>query len=236
MILSDKFVWGKDSIVIESKPLLKYSDDQPRDERGRFGSGGGSTADSIAAKAAIFREQGGELSNPIEVFPSGTGLKSERDIFNRMLETMPAEWHDQSGVDFTYAALNDASHGSFTIVAYGENMSAIAGALNYDVNSGYSTMGPPSPGGREKIEIPPQIYVEYLGSTGIVDGTGSALVASVIQEAAGRGIGIGLSPVDKDAADFWSKMGMTEASHPSPVGTRYFQMSADKVKETAAKL
>ena len=49
--------------------------------------------------------------------------------------------------------------------------------------------------------------LHYLGTTGIVDGAGSALFGDAVKFAAENGVGISLSPLDAEAQDFWKSMG-----------------------------
>ena len=96
MILSDKFVWGKDSIVIESKPLLKYSEDQERDEYGRWTSGasGDMTKDDYKAiqhaqNTKLMASKGGELTAMQSKFwygYTGSGFKDQNMMTQQMKE------------------------------------------------------------------------------------------------------------------------------------------------------
>jgi hypothetical protein len=81
------------------------------------------------------------------------------------------------------------------IIAYDKN-GAIAGAISFN-----------------RIDFKgrtPQLFINHLGSTGIIDGTGSSLTRKVIKLAASEKREMQLFALDSNATKFWEKMGFDD--------------------------
>ena len=76
-----------------------------------------------------------------------------------------------------------------------------------------------------------------FGTTGIAEGTGSALVAMYLRQAAAENASVVISPIDQ-AQDFWAKMGFQHTPENAPAGGGYYLwgMTADDVKSVVAQL
>jgi hypothetical protein len=60
------------------------------------------------------------------------------------------------------------------------------------------------------VEIPKMMTMNYLGTTGLADGAGSALFGKVVKRAALEERGLILEPLNKKAKTFWEAMGFSD--------------------------
>jgi hypothetical protein len=100
--------------------------------------------------------------------------------------------------------------GTLVEVAFTED--GVAGAIQYSEMGGDATdfaFEGLTDGTEFKTE--PHIYIAYLGSTGLVDRTGSALAESVFKKAAAKNIGVYLQSKDASSTAFWERIGMKKA-------------------------
>lgn len=72
----------------------------------------------------------------------------------------------------------------------------------------------------------------YVGTTGYMDGAGSALYADSLKWASKKGLGIQLQPLDSDARSFWEAMGF-QSNVEDKI---YLYMDSTEVAEIAGKL
>ena len=107
-----------------------------------------------------------------------------------------------------------STQGDNVLVAYTQN-GDIAGALSFSKNT--------FPNGKMDLTI------EHAGSTGIIDGAGSALTQSIFKIASDEGRSITLDALP-DARKFWTKMGFA-----SDFGGSLMNMTAENVKKAAGK-
>ena len=101
---------------------------------------------------------------------------------------------------------------------------ANAGAISFSTEVSSSSSNKPT-------EI--VLAIEHLGSTGVFDGTGSALAKRVIKVAAEKNRKIVLRALDDNAKAFWTKVGF-QSETINNVLSRSMEMSLDKVKEEAS--
>lgn len=155
-------------------------------------------------------------------FISGIITAEEREIaletMQMMLEDVP-ELADDLGFKFTRLALKEST--ARYAVVEGEG---IAGAVGYHtidlLETGAGTSGK-------------ALYVEYIGSTGLVPGTGSGLMRELVEEAAAKGMGIVFEPENAGAEAFFKKMGMRW--DPYSVGSEHIMgLTAEQVARLAA--
>lgn len=136
---------------------------------------------------------------------------AHRDL-KEMAEALEEDYADPQdlGFRFTKFALSEDR-----VFIAGQEGQGIAGALGFYAEP----------------DTDEEVHVNYPGSTGIAEGTGSALTREMIREAARLGRGIALEPVDAGAEAFWTKMGMTV--DPWGYDTDVWGMTAERVRTVA---
>jgi hypothetical protein len=171
-----------------------------------------SVGEYITQKAGQFEGSGGYLMQ----MDGSAKVKANKDL-RELAAALGQDYADpkDTGFRFTKFALNSDEG----YVAHAEG-GGVAGALGLHRMTRDDLVGEPL--------HEPHLYIDYLGSTGIADGTGSALVHRALREAADGGWGVRLEPSDDNAAAFWTKMGMK--IDPWDVGTDYWGMTAAEVR------
>lgn len=153
-------------------------------------------------KSSVFYESGGELSNALSL--NASELKEAQITLELMEDVIGDEFKSDEGVQFTKMALESDLDDTKVIVAKTED--GLAGAISYhEMNKEKIEM---TYGMFENVDlerIKPHLYVQYLGSTGLVDKTGTALANAVFQEAANKNIGIMLEAANDGASAFGVK-------------------------------
>jgi SPP1 gp7 family putative phage head morphogenesis protein len=126
-------------------------------------------------------------------------------------------WNDDKGVKFTRFALdgeNMPGEKIFTAQTQPDGKwPYLAGAARVHVQDG-------------------ALHVDYVGTTGITRGTGTALAKKIAQHAAELGLPVIGEPENEGAATFWTKVGW----HEDPTGEGYqaFGWTADEAREFAS--
>lgn len=234
----------RDESKSANSDLNKYDEDQPRDELGRFGSGSGSgsgssgspienAANKIVEKTNALKKQGAEFvsikdfDQLVEADRSLIAL-ADRTINDPDMQMTPEDAIEgDRGFHMTQEALNFdarliAEHES-QVVVLRDSSGEVAGAALTHLDA--------SPNGETVMEM------KYLGTTGIVDGAGSALFGNAINFANAEGLGLQLYALDSEAYDFWTSMGFAHES-----GATQFEpneplsMSSDDVAAIAEKI
>ena len=220
--------------------LVKYDPDQPRDDSGRFGSGSGgsdspinSVANTIKEKTNALKEQGAELVSMkdvdqlIEADHDLIAL-ADRTINDPDMQMTPEDAIEgDNGFHMTQEALNFdarllAEHES-QVVVLRDAGGQVAGASQMFLNS--------NDNGETTMEL------AYLGTTGIVDGAGSALFGNAINFANAEGLGLQLHALDSEAYDFWTTMGFAHESGATQFQpNEWLSMSSDDVAAIAEKI
>lgn len=201
------------AVAIDKSVLVKYSDDQPRDENGRFGSGGGGSTNGSATNPKIdavankVQEKTQSLISQGATFDRMMNAEQQRSDYEQLLAlgaTVDPEMSPEEGIsmetgwEMTAEAINygnadqtlSADEGN--VYAMHDSAGQLAGAIAYSIVND---------GNNEVVEI------HYLGTTGAVDGAGSALFGNAASWAADRGLGLALTWLDTDAQSFWQNMG-----------------------------
>jgi len=207
--VSSKFLYAdNDEIEIVVEKANPYKDPT----NGRFTTGGAASA---------FSSAGGTISAPMA--DGSTELKKAQADMDAMTEAMGDDFRKDKGVEFTKLALNENEIGAEVKVARAED--GIAGAIQYahlpsDMANTMFGMD-----NEDLPELPAVTYISYLGSTGIVNKTGTALTLSVFEEATKSGTGILLESADASSTAFWKTLGLE-----SITGDLLY-LAPDKVKE-----
>jgi len=203
----------------------RYSEDQPRDDHGRFASGGGDStptdgvrAEVVAAKetlarsAAKFAAQGGRIEKTPTYADARDDPNPER--LNALAEKLNIK--DKTSYQMTELALLGPRMG-------GDISSWLALAPNGDIAGAMASsgVGPNHMAGQKWVSLDANgnrvehvyedsaYFIGAMGSMGILDGVGSAFTQQAIQSAAKAGVGLSLQPLDDNAAAFWiGKLGM----------------------------
>jgi hypothetical protein len=181
---------GDDSEMAVRADLAKYNENQERDSHGRFGSG--SEASNGASK---FSDKGGKISQSLD--KNDSKVNEAKNGIEEMSSKLGFDFAIDPGVMQALEAVGGIKYGEVdlqgdkVIVAYDKN-NDIAGALSYTEKT-YPNGGT-------------SVFIDHAGSTGILQGTGSALTQSVIDIAASKGSAIELNSLP-DARGFWEKMG-----------------------------
>jgi hypothetical protein len=178
--------------------------------------GRGSGAEGIASNSKRFADDGGTISD----IADEETLMAAQFTLDDMEELDPDIAH--KGTEFTKHAMGEPQSRVAMVEGVG-----VAGAVGYS---------PPMEPSDEEIEAgltEPRVHVEYIGSTGIAGGTGSALMGVVIKEAAEAKAGITMEPENKKAEQFFEKLGMKR--DPYETGSSHLMgLPAGEVSELAA--
>ena len=209
--VTEGYEWGQ----TYGNPTAKVQKHAPgKHDQKTHGRGGG--------KSSVFYESGGELSNALSL--NARELKEAQITLELMEDVIGDEFKSDEGVKFTKFALESDLGDTKVIIAKTED--GLAGAISYNEMSKeiIDSVGTYLP-----TESPePHMYIQYLGSTGLVDGTGTALADAVFQEAADKGLGVMLESASVGATAFWEKIGLEMIDDfVMPV----YGLSASKVKE-----
>ena len=164
-----------------------------------------------------FTELGGLVSN--ELNPKDEELTIAIETLEQMDDMLGDDFKRDMGRRYTSYAIN-VDERSADKVKLASMEEGLAGAISYKYMP------------RQKIRPEPHIYINFLGSTGIVDKTGTALAQSVFEEAANRGLAVYLHPADDGASAFWTKMGLQVTKFDSDA----LFAPAGKVKELVGNL
>jgi SPP1 gp7 family putative phage head morphogenesis protein len=210
--VTEGYEWGQ----TYGNPTAKVQKHAPgKHDQKTHGKGGG-------GKSSVFYESGGELSNALSL--NARELKEAQITLELMEDVIGDEFKSDEGVKFTKFALESDLGDTKVIIAKTED--GLAGAISYNEMSKeiIDSVGTYLP-----TESPePHMYIQYLGSTGLVDGTGTALADAVFQEAADKGLGVMLESASVGATAFWEKIGLEMIDDfVMPV----YGLSASKVKE-----
>ena len=178
---------------------------------------------------AKFFESGGLITQGLS--PSSDELGTMVATLEIMEDALGEEFTNDRGVKFTRDAIDveGEPEGTKVSVAYTED--GVAGAIQYfemdkeNINNTYGAFM-----GEDETMPEPHIYIAYLGSTGLVDKTGSALADAVFREAVKKKIGIALESADANASAFWEKIGMKRADQDSGLSFTH-TLTASQVQE-----
>jgi hypothetical protein len=193
-----------------------FNPDEPRDEHGRWGLGGGTgpgkSGGHLSAEAgatidrnlARFRAQGQHYPVAAQPLPDRSlpGILAQLDYLGGQLSGPDRKrWDADPGVRFTRYALDRQHHTEpdTRVHVVKDDKGQLAGAISFSEHAEYGTRS---------------IHVHYLGTTGTAAGAGTALAVAVARYAAARHLGVAGIPLDQAAEAFWRKVGW----HPNPLG------------------
>ena len=216
-----------------------FDPEQERDDGGRWtstGSGGESSNGSatnpkIDAVTKKVQEKTKSLISQSATFDRMMNEKQQLSDYNQLLELgamVDPEMSPEEGIQMetgwqmTAEAINygnadqTLSGDEGNVYAMHDSAGQLAGAIAYSiVNDGDS----------EVVEI------HYLGTTGAVDGAGSALFGNAASWAADKGMGLALTWLDSDAQSFWQNMGFDKREDEQ--NSRLLFMSANDTAQIA---
>jgi len=199
---------------------IAKADDWVRDEAGRFAAqpGGGAGeepadgGEAMAAAADRFADDGGQVSGPAD----GYARIAARDTLDEM------GLDDTMGQRYTRLALDEPRVQIAEVEGFG-----VAGA------AGYTPPIAPTEQERDAGVEEGRVHLEYLGSTDVADGAGSALMREVVAEAAAAGVSLTTEPDSADAEAFFAQMGLE--TDPYGIGSEHLMgLSSDGVAALAA--
>ena len=161
----------------------------------------------MGSNAAAFSSIGGtvRIASPSE-------RSQIRNEVISMGEKMPTDWHEDTGVVLTIAALDEGPN----VLVARDASGAIAGALSFDDNN--------------VKDWGNAVYISFLGTTGITNGAGSALAREATRWAANSDKFVLGSPTEK-STPFWKKMGWHY--DPNDTGEDAWGLTAEEAKAAA---
>ena len=181
--------------------------------------GGGSSVEKTRAilekNQAEFRDAGGRIVVEDD-YP-----QAMKDLDRIVMEVDAA--HNYKGMDFAQHAITDAEEmeGLVDLVVAKDEYGYMAGAM--------SLINTEIVGGEH-----PVMAINFIGTTGIIEGAGSALVQEAINSAADAGLALTGTPADEDAERYWvEKMGWRE--DPTGEGLPIYGISAEEVNQLATR-
>jgi hypothetical protein len=191
-------------------------------------------ATSLQRGARTYDDAGGQIVEIFDPEMSGAAANTEvasvtRASLDDMADLLGDEWSQSEGVRYARSALDEAE----VIVGQTDGL-GVDGVLGFNVRSS-GDLDPMELDfwdmllGRQPENI---MKIEYLGSTGMSQGTGSALTRNALREAARRNADVVLEPASEGAEIFWRKMGFVDA--PGADGVMF--MDADTVRKVVAAL
>jgi hypothetical protein len=218
--------------LVDFGQFQKHQDHDQSSHGNWAGNGQGSVASS---KAKQFSDNGGTISNKLDrLGEPSVELTNAQNQMKEMSDKLGFEWSIDSGVLQTANALGVIKYGAIGLggdsvfVARAKDGS-LAGAISFRTE--VSSIAPNKP-----TEI--VLSIEHLGSTGLFDGTGSALAKKVIKVAADNNRKIVLKAMDNNAQAFWTKVGFQSEMinwGGNIVPGLDMEMPLDKVKEEASR-
>lgn len=239
-----EFLRRLDAKVTKSvDPLIDwvFKFNENHDESGRFASsdGGSATLNTVADK---INEKTTALTNDGATFDSIKTFDQQQNDYNQLLELgqQVAEGVDpeggmtpedgiqfEAGYSMTEAALTYTIPGNLAsdqgaVVSLHDSAGQLAGAVAYTVTE-------------EDNPADRSVELHYLGTTGIVDGAGSALFGKAVGFAASKDMGMKLTWLDTEAKAFWEKMGFAEKTDGSG-NPRELYLSATDASKIAGKI
>ncbi len=173
-----------------------------------------------------FRKAGGGVSKPLRF--TDDAIQEATATLDSMADLLGDEWDNSQGVKFTKFALQPGMVYGTQQVRLAQLPDGLGGAISYTVRDAVDIKATGNLGAFENaVDTVPHLYIEYLGSTGIVPKTGTALANSVIKEAADNNLGIILESATPQSSEFWRKMGLKPLSDEE--GEAYYGLTAQEV-------
>ena len=216
---------------------LRFNPQQPRDPDGKFASGGGggasndtdddddyysldedeqgletisdekadAIAQSLERKSDDFAKGGGQLESVDDHDAGQVAVDSANEVQRAMMK-QPLLTTEQTqltkGTSMTQAALSYGGEETHAVLCAKDKQGRTAGAMALDVM--------PKDAKGNDVDAGGYLNLEYVGSLGTVDGTGSALAREAISMAASQGAGLALVPLDSKAVSYWKTLGFEQ--------------------------
>ena len=215
---SDRLSWAEDDLDFGDSLVVKT---------GPHGYSHGWVKDNISAdvhdivqkKITSFRADNGMI---LERSPVTAGVEDANlDRLRRKMRSKADKdrWDNDKGVQFTKFAMDSSGQvpGTRVFVAQTQpdkKWPYIAGAISMYEYEGEG------------------LHVDYLGTTGITDGTGTALARQAAKIAAEKGLSVIGEPESEGALEFWKKLGWHE--DPDGIGTQAWGWTAEEAKIIAS--
>jgi SPP1 gp7 family putative phage head morphogenesis protein len=181
-----------------------------------------------------FRKAGGEVSRPLRL--ADDAVKEAEATLEAMADLLGEDWDKSLGVEFTkFALLQPSLVNGTRQVRLAQLPEGLGGAISYLVRGVDDILDAGTMGAFENfVDAAPHLYIEYLGSTGIVPRTGTSLAQTVIKEAADNNLGIILESATPQSSDFWRKMGLNPLS--AEEGEAFYGLTAQEVVALVEKM
>lgn len=225
------YLHAPEPLTISGQLDMAAWEHEPRNAHGEWTSEGGLAKDALAAVDRNLARFGEHSSSPVHDEPLQPPVLS---YFTRQLDQMSGRlrkkadkerWAKDKGVQFTRYALDKDSHVPGTKVFVASAKPArpgpgdLAGAISFYEHEEAG----------ERF-----VHVDYLGTTGVAAGAGTALAHAVAKYAAARGLGVMGEPENEGAQAFWTKIGW----HGDPMGlgaTTFAGWTPGEAKAVAAR-
>jgi SPP1 gp7 family putative phage head morphogenesis protein len=181
-----------------------------------------------------FFKSGGSVSRPLRF--ADDAVQEATATLESMADLLGEEWDDSIGVKFTKFALEPGGVVNGTKqVRLAQLPDGLGGAISYTRRGLDDILDAGDEGVFENmVDTAPHLYINYLGSTGIVPQTGTSLAQSVIKEAADNNLGIILESATLESSGFWRKMGLKPLS--AEEGEAYYGLTAQEVVALVEKM
>lgn len=185
-------------------------------------------AQSLEKKSDDFAKGGGQMDNVDDHDAGQVAVDSANETMNAMMK-QPLLTTEQTqvtkGTQMTVSALSYAGEETHAVLLVKDKQGRTAGAMAID------TFAKDAKG--NDVDAGGYLNLEYVGSLGTVDGTGSALAREAISMAASQGAGLALVPLDSKAVSYWKTLGFVQ-----PQGHRNGDMflSAASARKIAGRL
>lgn len=176
-------------------------------------------AEHTARNIGKFNNAGGQIDQLDGSQEQLTATEDEMDQLHELMDDV--DWSTSDGTEFTQHALDDQREweGDATILVAREEGLGISGAISLIPSEIY--------GAGNSADA---LYVPYLGTTGITDGAGTALVQRAAQVAASQNRGLVGHPTP-GARAYWEKLGWHD--DPNDEGIEAMGWTATETKRFA---
>jgi SPP1 gp7 family putative phage head morphogenesis protein len=180
-----------------------------------------------------FFKSGGSVSKPLRYVDDA--VQEAAATLESMADLLGEEWDKSLGVKFTKFALEPGIVNGTKQVRLAQLPEGLGGAISY-TRRGLDDIRVAGNAGAfdNMVDSAPHLYIEYLGSTGIVPQTGTSLAQTVIKEAADNNLGIILESATRESSGFWRKMGLNPLS--AEEGEAYYGLTAQEVVALVEKM
>ena len=197
-------------------PVIKYSEDEARDSHGRWtATGDSSVRGALDRGYSEFKSQGGSIatySSPLPREDAAKLMGSVQDLYSKL---------EASGVELSQSD-KDGFRMTMSALQKGEQIKVVSGRISgSSPGDGVLYVATvKSNDGKEEVAGASYVYhngnqehLDYIGSTHMADGAGSAMVNHIYDDISSDSAGYKSTndlygtPLNSDAASFWQRMG-----------------------------